>query len=365
MTGPAAAEFDWAERRTALAARVGALRTRARKLVDAAPDADPDALTESCVAALGRPGADVAALGRLVAELQDVALRLREHDVVSGTVRLGQAERGLARLRACTSTATLLDRVCPEVTRSCGFARVLLSRVQAGHWYPWQVNEAVAAEPWVAQWSTNAIPLDEDIREGRLLREHRPALIEDVNALDIHPIIRAGRAHSYVVAPIVPAGRVLGFLHADHLAEGRACDGTDRDVLWRFAEGFGHLYERTALLEQMRTQRGRVRELLTAVDTSMTELTEAEVELGTPASAATAPPTLRDLPTSLTARETEVLELLVAGASNAEIAARLVIGQGTVKTHVKHILAKVGAVNRSQVIARYLGGSPEATSGRD
>jgi DNA-binding CsgD family transcriptional regulator len=34
---------------------------------------------------------------------------------------------------------------------------------------------------------------------------------------------------------------------------------------------------------------------------------------------------------------------------------RLAIGEGTVKTHVKHILAKLGAVNRSQVIAQYLG----------
>lgn len=358
---------DWAQRRTTMLAGADRLRERVQAglrdepVATVASAADLDLLTEACIRALTRAGADVAALAILVVDLQRLALQLREHDLVSGTVRLAQAERGLARLRACTSTSVLLDQVCPEVTRSCGFARVLLSRVEAGHWHPWEVNEAVAGESWVAQWNTNSIPLDDSIREGRLLLEHRAALIDDVDAPDIHPIIRAGRSHSYVVAPIVPAGRVLGFLHADHQEDGRACDETDRDVLWRFAEGFGHLYERTALLEQMRGQRRRVRDLLATVDAAMLELTEAGIELstlGSPGSASPAVGPVRESdrgPADLTPREKEVLELIVAGAANGEIAERLSIGAGTVKTHVKHILAKLGAVNRSQVIARYLG----------
>ena len=49
-----------------------------------------------------------------------------------------------------------------------------------------------------------------------------------------------------------------------------------------------------------------------------------------------------------------MLDLVVAGLGNAAIADRLGIGEGTVKTHVKHVLAKLGAVNRAQVIARFL-----------
>ncbi|MGQ0842879.1 MAG: LuxR C-terminal-related transcriptional regulator [Sporichthyaceae bacterium] len=368
-----AAGPDWAERRAATIARSTRLHRRVRTAVGFDPlpgpvlaAADLDSLTAACTDAMTIPGVDARPLGALVADLQDLSLRLREHDLIGGTVRLAEAEAGLARLRACSSTAVLLDRVCPEVTRSCGFARVLLSRVQADHWYPWQVNEAVAGQPWVARWSSNAIALHDGLREGRLLREHRPALVADVHAPDVHPIIREGGSHSYVVAPIVPAGRVLGFLHADHLAEGRRCDETDRDVLWRFAEGFGHLYERTALLEQMRTQRGRVRDLLAAVDVSMAELTEAETELSSPgqsdpsAAWTPAPP---GGPENLTPREREVLDLVLAGANNAEIAQRLAIGVGTVKLHVKHVLRKAGAVNRTQVIARYLGGA--GTADRD
>ncbi len=56
----------------------------------------------------------------------------------------------------------------------------------------------------------------------------------------------------------------------------------------------------------------------------------------------------------LTAREMEVLRLLVAGRSNKDISATLAIAEETVKTHVSHVLAKLGVENRAQAIAEAL-----------
>jgi NarL family two-component system response regulator LiaR len=52
----------------------------------------------------------------------------------------------------------------------------------------------------------------------------------------------------------------------------------------------------------------------------------------------------------LTEREHEVLELLVEGLSNAEIAARLVVSIAAVKYHVSNILFKLGATNRTEAV---------------
>jgi DNA-binding NarL/FixJ family response regulator len=53
---------------------------------------------------------------------------------------------------------------------------------------------------------------------------------------------------------------------------------------------------------------------------------------------------------SLTPREREVLDLLVAGLSNPEICDRLVITDATAKTHVARILQKLGVRDRVQVV---------------
>ena len=57
-----------------------------------------------------------------------------------------------------------------------------------------------------------------------------------------------------------------------------------------------------------------------------------------------------DVPEPLTERELEVLHLLAQGYANKEVARRLQIVEDTVKVHVRHILAKLGAQSRTQAV---------------
>jgi DNA-binding NarL/FixJ family response regulator len=62
----------------------------------------------------------------------------------------------------------------------------------------------------------------------------------------------------------------------------------------------------------------------------------------------------KDRDEMLTGREREILQLLADGMSNADVAGKLFISQETVKSHVRHILAKLEASTRTHAVATAL-----------
>jgi DNA-binding NarL/FixJ family response regulator len=59
-------------------------------------------------------------------------------------------------------------------------------------------------------------------------------------------------------------------------------------------------------------------------------------------------------PDDLTARERDVLRQVALGKSNKDIASALGVSDETVKTHLRHLFAKLGAENRAQAAVRAL-----------
>ena len=169
-----------------------------------------------------------------------------------------------------------------------------------------------------------APPLDHMLLETQMIRRHAPAIERDArNDPRVNrPIIDFSLTRSYVAAPVMPTGRVIGFLHADRLYSGRTVDEIDRDTVWAFAEGFGYAFERTVLVERMRRQHAEVRTALATAEQAAQALQDADLELRkaepavrSPASRMLAAMTSR-VNEMLTRREVEVLRLMAVGRTN-------------------------------------------------
>jgi DNA-binding NarL/FixJ family response regulator len=121
----------------------------------------------------------------------------------------------------------------------------------------------------------------------------------------------------------------------------------DETVVQALQAGARGYLTKDAGAEQIRSAVERVAAGEAAIDPAVQRQLIAAVRRGEP------PPCPEEgqLPDGLTPREAEVLELIAAGLSNGEIADRLVVSAATVKSHVNHLFAKIGARDRAQAVA--------------
>jgi LuxR family transcriptional regulator, regulator of acetate metabolism len=305
----------------------------------------------------------------LLLELKETQGRLREARLAQRVAAFASVHDALGRLHEITSVSQLIDRV-PEEACRLGFDRAMISRVHGSVWVP----EAVYVEGDPG-WAQEILRVGRDgpqllnhmILETEMVRRRGPLLVLDAQTDPrVHPKLAAATlARSYVAAPIMPEGRVIGFLHADCYMRRRHVDEFCRDVLWMFAQGVGYAFQSTVLSGRLRTLRAEVARLTFDIAKVTDELVDAEVEITridrdnvamarSGAAMFVAGHSPVDSGSGLTRREIDVLRLMGCGETNAGIAARLIISEGTVKSHVKHILRKLGAANRAEAVCRYL-----------
>jgi DNA-binding CsgD family transcriptional regulator len=305
-----------------------------------------------------------------IAELAMSALRLSEirREFTADTYArllngLRQVQHALARLRAIQSTEEMIAQAPRILCDHTDFTTVALLRFDADRVVPASMCDSRDQDILARVRSAlrdNPVVLQSGLLETEMLRRRRPILVHDAyhDPRVASEIFKVTSVRSYVAAPILPQGRVIGFLHA---ARPNPVDIVDRDLLWSFAEGYGYALARTMLLERLSEQGARFRDLVHATDGLLAELHQTDLQIidesAAMVPAAQASPTVSQrspIYDILTRREVEVVELMAQGDTNKQIAARMIVSTGTVKSHVHTILRKLKAANRAEAVSHFV-----------
>lgn len=261
-----------------------------------------------------------------------------------------------------------LFHVGAEAVCRLGFDRAIVSRVEESMWTTEVIHvdgDSEWADEILAAGRSAPQPIVAGLPEQDLVRRRGPIIVHGVQEKSkIHKAVaQASRSRSYVAAPIAPGDGVIGFLHCDRFFHSGDVTQFDRDLLGLFAQGFSFAVERAVVLERFRELQHHIRTVAAGLDqaadgTSVPPLSawlpsgvSAPMAYNTSAQAPAA--AYYDTDSRLTRRELDVLSLMANGDTNGRIARRLIISEGTVKSHVKHILRKLNAANRAEAVARW------------
>lgn len=301
-------------------------------------------------------------------ESPELILSSHEDDLRAGMLR--QVRQSLEELSALSTVAQLVDRA-PAALCRVGFDRAMISRVVDSEWVVERFHSEIdpAEGKHITELArTENERLGPNVIELEMVRRRVALLVSDVSREPrVNPRLAAMTgSSSYVAAPITPADRVVGFFHADRVSP-LPMTSFDREVVALFAQEFGALVAAARLRERFDQLRLTVDALRTSLGGMVNGVMDGPVDLVVPQAstaesstqlaAAPLPQVLSAAPEMdqlLSEREREVLRLMALGETNARIARRLVITEGTVKSHVRHILRKLNAANRAEAVCRWL-----------
>src|SRR5581483_9493887 len=184
----------------------------------------------------------------------------------------------LDKLNGAASPAQL-TALGVEALCEVGFDRAIAGDVRESVWHTQAM--CVRGDPeWAAEIVAVARANPRRLRSGLVEAEaarRRSAIVVTNVQSESHvhrQIAEASLARSYVTAPVLVEGRVVGLLHADCYFQRRNVDDFDRDVLSTFATGYGYALHRTMLQTRLRALRESVArltgELTATVDAAVT-----------------------------------------------------------------------------------------------
>jgi len=255
---------------------------------------------------------------------------------------------GIRRMKKAGSLQGLGRQACTELCDALGFDNALLSFVEDDGFVVEESDHGIGGPTVVAR--RECVPERDCIRRRDTIRTNE----SDVPAAPGYREL-LGSVH-YLVAPVIAGSRVVALLHVSRGSEG-GVSVRDIDVLDTFASAYSLLHERMLNTERVQQQRTSIARAAARLTEEADRIAAAAISLDVEHDNRVEPPTIAPdsaLAATLSDRERQVFERLVLGASNADIADELVITVETVKTHVKRILRKIGAINRSEAIALYM-----------
>ncbi len=277
----------------------------------------------------------------------------------------------LEELGSCNDQAGLFEGICPVATRALGSRSVLISRVTEETWSAWR-GYSHDARGRSQEWANaEEIPLMGLSVEIDVIRAGRAVILDagSQGGADLpSPFRRMTESAPYILAPVFVGPDAVALLYLPQLSRSAVSPSEYVERVQRFASGLGLILERELLHDRFRAQRrtirattGSMERIMSSLDTGV-DLVRLAGRTQTDAVSAIELP-LNELTSTwdktLTTRESDVVRLLVLGHDNTAIATQLAVTASTVKSHVRHAMRKLGAVNRTELIARYHGGTDD------
>ena len=139
---------------------------------------------------------------------------------------------------------------------------------------------------------------------------------------------------SAVVVPLALSGRLVGVLNASREPGAERMDERSAFLLELIANQAAILIDNVQMMDELQRKEERLEQLVDQL-------------LGESGPSRRPPAPEVELLAPITRREQQVLELLVEGLTNREIAARLVVEPDTIKDHVQSLIKKLGATDRT------------------